>query len=90
VLIVEKEQRKSILLRQEEDTWRQKSRINWLASGDRNTKFFHAFANARKQVNSIWGITKEDGNVITSEQGLQEEAVNFFRSCTRHSLIWYN
>jgi hypothetical protein len=28
VLIVEKEQRKSILLRQEEVTWRQKSRIN--------------------------------------------------------------
>jgi hypothetical protein len=67
------------LLRQEEVTWRQKSRINWLASGDRNTKFFHVFANARKQINTIWGITKEDGNVISSDQGLQLEAVDFFQ-----------
>jgi hypothetical protein len=34
VLVLEKEKRKLFLLKQEEETWQQKSRINWLASGD--------------------------------------------------------
>jgi hypothetical protein len=67
-------------LRQEEETWRQKSRINWLAAGDRNTKFFHAYATSRKQNNTIWEIRKEDGTVITSNQDLQLEVVEYFQN----------
>jgi hypothetical protein len=51
-----------------------------LASGDRNTKFFHAYANSRKQINTIWEITKDDGTMITSNQGLQKEVVGFFQN----------
>ena len=50
-----------------------------MASGDKNTRFFHAYANSRKQINSIWDITKEYGTVITSKQGLQKEAVEYFQ-----------
>jgi len=50
-----------------------------LASGDKNTKFFHAYANSIKQINSIWDITKENGTMITSKQGLQKEAVEYFQ-----------
>jgi hypothetical protein len=80
VLIIEKEQRKLLLMRHEEETWRQKSILNWLASGDRNTKFFHAYANSRKHINTIWEISKEDGTMISSNKGLQREVIVFFQN----------
>jgi hypothetical protein len=55
-------------------------RLNWLASGDRNTKFFHAYANSRKLINSIWDITKEDGSVINGNHELHKEVVGFFQN----------
>jgi len=53
VLVLKKEKKKLELLKHGEETWRQKSRINLLASGDKNTKFFHAYENFRKQTNVI-------------------------------------
>jgi len=47
-IVIGIEKRKLTLLRKEEETWRKKSRINWLAVGDRNTKFFHAYATSKK------------------------------------------
>jgi len=53
--------RKEQLLLQQEITWRLKSRALWLEAGDRNTKYFHAFANQRKNKNSIWSLQIGDG-----------------------------
>jgi hypothetical protein len=50
-----------------------------LAAGDRNTKFFHAYANSRKHINTIWDITKEDGTTITNNSDLQKEAGDYFQ-----------
>jgi hypothetical protein len=74
----EKEKRKLELLKQEEETWRHKSIINWLNSGDKNTKFFHAFSNFRKETNTIWEIKKEDGSVATKQKDLEKEVVTYF------------
>jgi hypothetical protein len=42
-----------ILLEQEEIHWLQHSRVNWLSQGDKNTRFFHQFASARRNKNMI-------------------------------------
>ena len=39
------------LLEQEEIKWAQRSRLNWLQHGDKNTSYFHNFASARHKKN---------------------------------------
>jgi hypothetical protein len=42
-----------LLLEQEELTWVQRARANWLKHEDRNTKFFQQYASSRKKKNSL-------------------------------------
>eukprot|EP00253_Pinus_taeda_P002419 PITA_02419 len=44
------------ILQKRELTWRLKSRALWIRDGDKNTIFFHRYANHRRKVNSIWEI----------------------------------
>ncbi|KAM6569714.1 hypothetical protein CsatB_017699 [Cannabis sativa] len=57
----ELESQLSDLLEKEEIFWQQRSRIQWLKAGDQNTKFFHQYANTRRQNNAIPGLTNEAG-----------------------------
>ena len=43
-------------LRRQEIYWAQRSRVNWIKHGDKNTKFFHLKASQRRQRNLIQGI----------------------------------
>ncbi|KEH21707.1 hypothetical protein MTR_7g015270 [Medicago truncatula] len=58
--------------------WRQRAKAHLYKDGDRNTKFFHASATARKKLNRITSLDDDVGNKVTSEQGLQEVAQNYF------------
>ena len=49
------------LLEKEEKMWQQRSRVQWLESGDKITKFFHGIATQRKRQNFIKGLWDEEG-----------------------------
>ena len=47
--------------KQEEILWRQKSRVQWLREGERNTKFFHKAMIQHRQRNRIFSIKRQEG-----------------------------
>ncbi|XP_038984385.1 uncharacterized protein LOC120111406 [Phoenix dactylifera] len=51
------------LLRQQETFWRQKSRVQWIMEGDRNTRFFHQATVIRRHQNRIRVIRDEEGQL---------------------------
>ncbi|CAN1830601.1 LINE-1 retrotransposable element ORF2 protein [Linum perenne] len=62
----------------EEIGWSQRAKSNWLAHGDRNTKFFHAATVHRKQRNLISRLLDDNGNWITTDSQIKDMANSFF------------
>ncbi|KAL4302002.1 hypothetical protein GQ457_10G000840 [Hibiscus cannabinus] len=62
----------------EERFWEQRSRVNWLLKGDKNTSFFHNFASTRRKTNNIAEIVGTDGNVVSSLDGILNTTSSFF------------
>ncbi|XP_071676865.1 uncharacterized protein [Lolium perenne] len=50
------------LFEREEVMSRQRSRVEWLKAGDRNSAFFHARASARRRTNKVRALIREDGS----------------------------
>eukprot|EP00253_Pinus_taeda_P032924 PITA_32924 len=57
--------------KQEEIFWRQKSRVQWLKEGERNTRFFHRSTMANKVHNIISVIKDEGGNLHNSHAEIE-------------------
>ncbi|EPS73861.1 hypothetical protein M569_00896, partial [Genlisea aurea] len=66
------------LLMQEEMFWKQRSKVHWMAKGDRNTAYFHACASARRDLNRISVIIDSEGQQHTSTGGIHSAIIDYF------------
>jgi len=58
--------------KQEEILQREKSRIQWLKEGDRNSKFFHHSMIQRRHSNHISYLISSHGNKLTSHVDIEQ------------------
>ncbi|KAL5542394.1 hypothetical protein UlMin_010104 [Ulmus minor] len=83
-ILKECEKNLNSLLDTEERYWRQRSRVSWLKDGDRNTKFFHKKATARRKKNEILGLCDSNGcwqdDIGVVSEIIQSYFSNIFRS----------
>ena len=68
----------SKLCEQEEKMWQQRSRVQWLQSGDKNTKFFHGVSTQRKRRNFIKGLKDENGTWQENEEVVSGMLIEFY------------
>jgi hypothetical protein len=68
------------LLEKEKIFWRQRSKVSWMSEGDKNTKFFHAQCNHRRQLNSIKGLRDNHGVWQTDKSKILKIAVDYFKT----------
>ncbi|XP_074306059.1 uncharacterized protein LOC141641287 [Silene latifolia] len=66
------------LIKQEEQFWRQRSRVLWLRDGDKNTTYFHRKARQRKKKNRIKLLVDDSGRSFDTEEGMERVAVEYF------------
>ena len=68
------------LLDSEEIKWQQRSKVQWLGLGNRNTKYFHSKASDRRRKNTISCILDEEGNLHDSPDSIAEVVVSYFKN----------
>jgi hypothetical protein len=68
------------LLYREEMMWLQRSRIDWLREGDRNTKFFHSKAVWRARKNKIKKLRDDSGAWQENSKIMGRMATDFFKN----------
>ncbi|KAH0872801.1 hypothetical protein HID58_070163, partial [Brassica napus] len=64
----------------EEQFYYQKSRVQWLGLGDRNSRFFHKVTQSRNIGNTIRRIVTNDGEILTTPSEIKREAVDHFKT----------
>jgi hypothetical protein len=86
VKIIRLESERNKHLKSQEDLWRIQSRAIWVQSGDQNNKFFHQFANHRRNNKFIWEIFDNSGTIYKGQKAIAEEAVKYFKNFFKPSL----
>ena len=68
------------ILHREELLWYQKSRVDWLCDGDRNTTFFHLSTLIRRWRNNIVSIKDGEGTWVHDKNLVKKLFVDYFTS----------
>ncbi|GMI76000.1 hypothetical protein HRI_001269300 [Hibiscus trionum] len=63
----------------EEVYWEQRARVNWLNSGDKNTRFFHRHASQRKRRNRIASLLDENDRYVDDDADILRTATTYFQ-----------
>ncbi|XP_058733248.1 uncharacterized protein LOC131604851 [Vicia villosa] len=82
----------SIILKQEELMWFQRARTNWLADGDRNTKYYHMKVISRRKRNRILMLKNEEGYWVEDHEKLQQLVTTYFKTifdCSNKVCPWF-
>ncbi|XP_039119691.1 uncharacterized protein LOC120255989 [Dioscorea cayenensis subsp. rotundata] len=66
------------LLRQYHSRWAQKSRLNWVMSGDMNSAFFHRSVRVRRHHNSISSISDNKGGCFNVPEQIEQVFLDHF------------
>jgi hypothetical protein len=67
------------LMEQEDLQWKQRAEQNWYQNGDRNTPFFHAWADHRRRINHIKAIVDEDGRRWSNKKEILQVFIDFYQ-----------
>jgi exonuclease III len=70
----------SNVLLQEDRYWKQRAKVYWLTDGDKNSKFFHASASARKKRNAIKKLRDTNDILVKDQTGLCNIAQSYFQN----------
>jgi hypothetical protein len=68
----------SEILSREEVMEKQRSRIQWLKEGDRNTSFFQAKSRARVKRNKISALKRDDGSLAVAQEEIENIAIEYY------------
>ncbi|KAG5605849.1 hypothetical protein H5410_027341 [Solanum commersonii] len=75
------------LVKKDEVSWRQKSRVLWLKEGDEKTKFFHKMANAHRRYNNIDQLMIQ-GEVTQEKSRIEGEIIAYYKNMYRETHQW--
>lgn len=68
------------LLEKKEIYWKQRAKQFWLRDGDKNSRFFHKFASARKEHNKIQRLRDEQGVWRDKDEEIEQIITGYFEN----------
>jgi len=66
------------LLEQEDLKWRQRAKEDWLKSGDRNSRYFHACTNQKHRRSRVSTIRDKEGRLCSTKEEIKGAFVDYF------------